>query len=652
MSRPPFLRQKTAAPDRSGPARRLRRLCAGGLATALGLTLLAATPAAVSAAETTATSTLTGRDVGAQRLATTFAARDVSNWSLAPDTGFLFSAHVEAVGGQDNAGAVAAFESKLGRKLDAHRVFARWDDPLSSGIVAGDITRGRIPILSIRPQRKDGSTLSWGSIAAGTHDANIRSQADAIGALAAPVILTLHHEPDQIMHGTAAEFVAAWRHYVTVFRDRGVTNVAWNWIMTPSSFKTPPIGPGANALYPGDDFVDWISLDPYNWFGCMPNGPTAWRPLREMVLPFVTWAEPHGKPLMLAEWASAEDAARPTRKAEWFAEAAVTLQEFTKIKALSYYEGVGKCPWWSGSSAPAELAFGELASSVRAHGRTNALLTPSTNLGPAPLAVTFDASRSTGQGHLTGTGVTHWHLDFGDGSTPVDGIGPLPSEWVHTYAAGNHLAQLTVSDALGGANTDARWVKVAGKPIVTASETDISDTSAALHTWVNPQGLAAQVTVEWRKGEVYTEHEDFDLPPGGTKQLDVIAGALEPGSRIFWRVRATSAAGTTVSPERSFSTWGPPEATTQAPNNVTSTSATLYAVVAPHALPTEYWFEWWRTSPEHQLTPRGTVPSASSSWVSKTLTGLTPGTVYRYRAVAQNSAGIAYGSEKQFTSRP
>jgi hypothetical protein len=614
--------------------------------------LLAAIPSAVSVAGATATSTLTGRAVGAQRLATTFTARDVSNWNLAPDTGFLFSAHVEAVGGQDNAGAVAAFEAKLGRKLDAHRVFARWDDPLASGIVAGDITRGRIPILSIRPQRKDGSTLSWGSIAAGSHDANIRSQADAIGALGAPVILTLHHEPDQIMHGTAAEFVAAWRHYVTVFRDRGVTNVAWNWIMTPSSFKTPPIGPGANALYPGDDFVDWISLDPYNWFGCMPNGPTAWRPLREMVAPFAAWAEPHGKPLMLAEWASAEDPARPTRKAEWFAEAGVTLQEFTKIKALSYYEGVGKCSWWSGSSVPAQQAYGDLASSVRAHGRTMALLTPSTNLGPAPLAVTFDASRSTGQAHVTGTGVTHWHLDFGDGSTPADGTGPLPSNWVHTYAPGNYLAQLTVSDALGGANTDGRWIKVAGKPIVTASETDISDTSAALHTWVNPQGLAAQVTVEWRKGAVYTEHEDFDLPPGGTEQLDVIAGALEPGSRIFWRVRATSAAGTTVSPERSFSTWGPPEATTQAPTGVTSTSANLYAVVAPHALPTEYWFEWWRTSPEHQVTSRGTVPSGSSSWVSKTLTGLTPGTVYRYRAVAQNSAGTAYGSEKQFTSRP
>jgi hypothetical protein len=622
------------------------------LVAVLGLALLTTAPAQASTTAPNGDTTLSGRAVGATRLAKQLSMRVASGWSLAPDTGFLFGAHVEAVAGQDNAGAVAAFEAKLGRKLDTHRVFARWDDPLSSGIVAADIARGRLPVLSIRPQRKDGSTLTWASLAAGSHDAAIRDQADAIGALSVPILLTLHHEPDQIMHGTAAEFVAAWRHYVTVFRERGVTNVAWNWIMTPSSFRTPPIGPGADALYPGDDFVDWIALDPYNWNGCMPNGPTTWRPLREMLTPFATWAEPHGKPLMLAEWASAEDPAQPTRKAEWFAEAAVTLQDFPKVKAVSYYEGVGKCPWWSGSTVPSKDAFLDLASSTRAHGRTMALLTPSTNLGPAPLAVTFDTSRSTGQGHVTGTGVTHWHLDFGDGGTPADGYGPLPSQWVHTYAPGSYTAQLTVSDALGGANTDARGIKVAGKPIITASETDISDTAAQLHTWVNPQGLASQVIVEWRKGEVYTEHKDFDLPPGGTVQLDVTAGALDPGSRIFWRVRATSAAGTTWSQERSFSTWGPPEATTQAPTGVTSTSANLYAVVAPHALPTEYWFEWWRNGPEHQLTSRGVVPAASSSWVAKTLTGLTPGTVYRYRAVAQNSAGIAYGSEKQFTSRP
>ena len=630
-----------------------RRMHAGLVVASLGFALVVAAPAAPGGAATTAPSDAafaapSGSDPA---VGSTPGGRDVGGWSLAPAEGLLFGAHVDAVGNQDNARAVDSFEDRLGRKLDAHRVFARWDDPLSSGVVAADITRGRIPILSIRPQRLDGSTLSWGSLAAGSHDADIRSQADAIGALAAPVILTLHHEPDQADHGTAAEFVAAWRHYVSVFRARGVTNVAWNWIMTPSSFRTPPIGPGANALYPGDDVVDWISLDPYNWFACTTGMPPAWRPLRQMVAPFAAWAEPHGKPLMLGEWASAEDPARATRKAEWFAEAAVTLREFTRIKAVSYYEGVGKCPWWNASSHPARRAFLELASSALAHGQAAALLTPSVQLGPEPLTVTFDTSGSTGAGHSTGTGVTRWHLDFGDGSASIGGRGRAPRGLEHTYGAGTFLAQLTVSDASGRSNTDGRYVNVAGRPIITASETELASTSATLNTWVDPQGLAAQVTVEWRQGPTYSESRDFWLPAGGSGLLEVAATGLDPATLITWRVRASSAAGTTVLPERVFSTTGPPEATTEAASVVTPTSATLHATLEPHSLPTVYFFEWGPSKPYAHRTSRVAAPDGTAPWVSGDLTRLTPETVYRYRVVAQNSAGTVYGAERRFTSR-
>ena len=631
----------------SVPRRRWRRLRAGLLVAALGSGVVVAAP---SGAEPAATSTLRGRDAGAQRLAKDLTGYRVGGWSLAPDKGMLFAAHVDAVGSQDNSGAVDAFEDRLGRKLDAHRVFARWDDPLSGGIVAADITRGRIPILSIRPQRLDGSELSWASLAGGSRDDDIRAHADAVGALAGPVILTLHHEPDQTDHGSAEEFVAAWRRYVAVFRDRGVSNVAWNWIITPSSFRSPPIGPGADALYPGDDVVDWISLDPYNWFACRTGMPPAWRPLREMLTPFVAWARPHGKPLMLGEWASAEDPARSTRKAEWFTEAARALAD-ADIKAVSYYEGVGKCPWWNASSPPARRAFLDLASSALAHGDAVALLTPSVQLGPEPLKVSFDTSRSTGSQHATGSGVTRWHLDFGDGSTPADGTGPPPAAWVHTYAAGTFLAQLTVSDASGRSNTDARYITSAAEPIVTASETDISATSAELHTWVDPQRLAATVTVQWRQGGAPPGSREFQLPAGGTVRLDVVASGLAPATQTSWRVRATSAAGTTLTAERSFSTMGPPEAVTEAPTGVTPTSASLHARVTPHSLPTVSFFEWGTTSSYAHRTARVAVPDGTAPWVSQDLTGLSPGTVYHYRVVTQNSAGTAYGGDNTFTTR-
>ena len=134
--------------------------------------------------------------------------------------------------------------------------------------------------------------------------------------------------------------------------------------------------------------------------------------------------------------------------------------------------------------------------------------------------------------------------------------------------------------------------------------------------------------------------------------LVVAARGLDRATQTSWRVRATSAAGTTVLPERSFSTTGPPEATTEAPSAVTPTSATLNASLAPHSLPTVSFFEWGPSKPYANRTSRVAVPEATAPWVSTDLSGLTPGTVYRYRVVAKNSAGTAYGAEKHFTARP
>ncbi|HLZ38348.1 MAG TPA: hypothetical protein VKP64_11490 [Mycobacteriales bacterium] len=269
--------------------------------------------------------------------------------ALSPQQGLLFGAFVDSgasptqPAAPDSQTVLKRFEQRLGRKLDLHRIFLRWDDPFTNA--AADVARGRAPILSIRPTRRDGTNLGWASIAAGSHDGDIAAQARAIADLGAPVFLAFHHEPDFATgFGTPAEYVAAWRHYVGVFRAEGVGNVAWTWTMAPSSFGSAPVGAGADAYYPGDDVVDWLALDAYNWYGCAPSKPTSWRPLGQVVGPFRTWSLPHGKPLMLAEWGSSEDPADPQRKANWLREAMTTLAGWPEFKAVSYFHTFGNCP--------------------------------------------------------------------------------------------------------------------------------------------------------------------------------------------------------------------------------------------------------------------------------------------------------------------
>ncbi len=90
------------------------------------------------------------------------------------------------------------------------------------------------------------------------------------------------------------------------------------------------------ALYPGDDYVDWIAADPYNFF---KQG--AWRSLSFETRAWYRWAraEHPSKPLALAEWGSKEDPHDPMRKAAWLRQALRSLQrDYPHIKAVVYFD--------------------------------------------------------------------------------------------------------------------------------------------------------------------------------------------------------------------------------------------------------------------------------------------------------------------------
>jgi hypothetical protein len=81
-------------------------------------------------------------------------------------------------------------------------------------------------------------------------------------------------------------------------------------------------------------------------------------------------------------------------------------------------------------------------------------------------------------------------------------------------------------------------------------------------------------------------------------------------------------------------------------SNVTYSSVNLYGVVNARGLVTSYAFQYGATSVTGAQTPlapagNGTIPVRLSASVS----GLQPDTTYRYRILAINSMGTAYGSE-------
>jgi beta-mannanase len=165
------------------------------------------------------------------------------------------------------------------------------------------------------------------------------------------------------VNGNAAEdLVAAWRHVRGRFDRAGAGNVRWVWCPDAGLRETP-----LEDLYPGDDAVDWVALDGYNWGDVRPE--SGWRSFEEIFGDaYDALGRLTDRPLMVAETASTELGGD---KAAWIAEAFAALpKRFPRVRALSWFgEATAGADWPLTSSPEAVAAFGAAVAGPRMWGR-------------------------------------------------------------------------------------------------------------------------------------------------------------------------------------------------------------------------------------------------------------------------------------------
>lgn len=253
--------------------------------------------------------------------------------------------------------AIARVESQIGRKFRIDHRYYRWDAPIPTSYDAWTSQEGRIPFLNWNARRRNGTVVTWSRIASGAEDSWIEARADAFETFGKPLYLSFHHEPedDVTAFGSAADYAAAFRHVVDVFRARGVTNVTFVWTMMSWTFTIAKAAP----FYPGDAYVDAIGTDGYNWYPGKPN--TRWRSFDWIMTPSRNFAIAHGKPLMVVEYGVQEDPAVPGRKGAWFREMLATVKAWPEVVALIYYDSPIIYPWMTDTSASSMGGYREIA---------------------------------------------------------------------------------------------------------------------------------------------------------------------------------------------------------------------------------------------------------------------------------------------------
>jgi mannan endo-1,4-beta-mannosidase len=152
------------------------------------------------------------------------------------------------------------FTSATGAKVSYVLSYSAFPGPFNTGFANLVASHGAVPVIQLLPYG-----VSMQKIAAGGYDSSLRSYAAEAEAFGKPVILSFAPEANGDWytwgygHTAPATWVAAWRHVVTVFRQRGAANVTWMWTQDQLFPHSGPL----TDYWPGSAYVGIVGIDGY-----------------------------------------------------------------------------------------------------------------------------------------------------------------------------------------------------------------------------------------------------------------------------------------------------------------------------------------------------------------------------------------------------
>lgn len=211
--------------------------------------------------------------------------------------------------------------------------------------------------------------------------------------------------------------------------------------------------------------------------------------------------------------------------------------------------------------------------------------------------------------------------------------------------------------------------------VTTRNTTDITNTSAAMKGYVDPMdSVNTRVWFEWGNS-VSLGNTTGAVSKTSKSYFSFIIGGLNRNATYYYRAVAQNSRGTIKGSILSFRTTNfnsqsipiypspsipfeynqnnaLPIVTTHLPEDITRTSVKLKALALPGGIvSTDGWFEWGQTPSLGNQTIRKSIGSSMSINFSDSLFGLSPNTVYYYRAVIQNQRGTDSGDVFSFKTK-
>jgi hypothetical protein len=233
-----------------------------------------------------------------------------------------------------------------GKRPTLLNVWSAWPTPFNQ--VQGDVAKalsatgpGGLIFLdwTLTATTADNGGPTTKTIESGALDGYIKEYARQVKAYRRPVLIRLFggefngswwfgQSPWANPALTTADFVAAWRRVVDIFRQEGTLNASFAWV--PNVFPPTPVSwvdSDIASYYPGDEYVDWVGADLYDVSPVSDLGAV------------YNFATAHGKPFFLAEWGVrlTGSTLTPPEQRDWLEAVFDYIENHPAIKAISYF---------------------------------------------------------------------------------------------------------------------------------------------------------------------------------------------------------------------------------------------------------------------------------------------------------------------------
>lgn len=209
------------------------------------------------------------------------------------------------------------------------------------------------PFIRLEPwswKGKDDNSFSLEDIVKGRFDECLAQFAQGAKNWGLPLFISFGHEMNGNWYpwsGNPGKYKAAYKRVFEIFKKTGADNITWVW--------NPNVEPLDRAMdyYPGDEYVDWVGIDGFNWG--VTQDFSSWLSFDQIFgKAYELLRSSADKTLMISEFASAEQGGN---KADWIKATYKSIQSMERLKAAVWFDQKKEADWRIDSTAASRSAY-------------------------------------------------------------------------------------------------------------------------------------------------------------------------------------------------------------------------------------------------------------------------------------------------------